>query len=99
MADLAWMLFLPAALLWMLDLLLPKPGAKDGRQVRRAGFRVPRYPVPAPGTRDTLTRPAAAPLTEETARRMVEHAYASSEDGENEGTTWKRERDASEMDW
>jgi hypothetical protein len=86
MGDLAWMLVPQAALLWMLGSLLPGPGTKNRSRVERAGFRVPHSSGPAPGIGNALVRPAAALLSEETARRMIESAYASTAHGESGGT-------------
>jgi hypothetical protein len=49
------------------------------------------YMLPNRGTagHPRTARPATAPLSEQTARRMIERAYASTAYGENGGTGWR----------
>jgi hypothetical protein len=41
------------------------------------------------GRHPRTSRPATAPLSEQTARRMIERAYASTAPGESGGTGWR----------
>jgi hypothetical protein len=50
------------------------------------------YMLPIRGTRGRhlrTSRSATAPLSEQTARRMIERAYTSTAHGENGGTGWR----------